>query len=121
MYPQVHFENCIEEHNFSHRFGDRGGVHIAAALRNNKTLVRLDLLGNQFGSNTASKLSQALPENSTLTSINLMKNMFNNEDGAILEAALKKNQTILEFLIQDNPIDVGLISRISRVSNVPLF
>ena len=53
---------------------DKAGCYISRALKNNKTLVSLELNGNQLGPNTCIELAKSLTSNSTLVFLSLASN-----------------------------------------------
>ena len=53
---------------------DKAGAYIARALKNNNTLIKLELDGNQFGSQTVKSLADALPANKGLVFLSIGSN-----------------------------------------------
>ena len=60
---------------------DKAGCYISRALKNNKTLVKLELNGNQLGPNTCIELAKSLTSNSTLVFLSLASNRLTKING----------------------------------------
>ncbi len=86
--------------NFTPNFADREAQYLAAVLRVNSTLTRVDVSVNRIGDEGAIYLAQALRVNRTLKSLNLSHN-FIRADGLFAIAEALKGNTSLE------DIDIG--------------
>ena len=54
---------------------DLAGAYLCRALRNNTTIVKLDLESNNFGPKTCRSLADSLTTNTTITHVNLESNL----------------------------------------------
>jgi len=57
------------------KLSDKAGAYLVRALKNNKTLVKLEMDGNLFGAATVKSLANSLGSNSTLACLNISSNM----------------------------------------------
>ena len=88
-------------------FGEAGVTSLAAAVRGNRTLTTLDLWKNDIGDAEAAILAEALQENRTLTSLCLRSNSIGDTGARALAAALQHNSTMKILDLSDNQIGKG--------------
>ncbi|KAG0333864.1 hypothetical protein BG000_008833 [Podila horticola] len=88
--------------------GVHGGMALSEALKTNTTLFSLELAGNKIRENRALALSEVLKTNSTLTTLNLKSNQFGDNGGQMLAEALKTNSTLTTLNLRHNQIRARL-------------
>jgi Ran GTPase-activating protein (RanGAP) involved in mRNA processing and transport len=77
---------------------DNDGVRMLAnALKQNKTVIQIDLRVNRIGAEGASALADALKVNKLVTNIKLSHNGIGAEGAAALADALKVNKSVKIF------------------------
>ncbi|XP_068748847.1 NLR family CARD domain-containing protein 3-like isoform X2 [Montipora capricornis] len=93
---------------FGNEIGDVGADALAKGLKKNSTLTELDLPYNAIGEVGANALAKGLKENSTLTELNLSNNAIGDVGADALAEGLKGNSTLTLLVLSDNAIgDVG--------------
>jgi Ran GTPase-activating protein (RanGAP) involved in mRNA processing and transport len=101
----INFRNCCMK--------DVAFIHLCSALTDNKSVIELNLVGNELKSSSMKALSQVLKKNCILKSINLDHNMVDDHGLSMVCDALKTNpNSKLEFLsFNHNKIgDAGAIA-----------
>ena len=83
---------CQEE--YINNISDTGAVALAQALRDNSTLLWLDLSNNNISDGGAVALAQALHHNSTLNGLDLSNNNISDAGAVALAQALHHNSTL---------------------------
>jgi len=90
------------------QIGDAGAKEIAAALKDNKSLTKLHLGGNKIGDEGAKDIAAALKVNESLTKLYLWGNKIGAAGAKEIAAALKDNKSLTELGLGDNQIgDAG--------------
>ena len=88
--------------------GDAGTAVLAAALRSNATLRRLDVHGNNIGDAGCFALADALRCNATLAVLDLGRNKIGDDGAATLAGALRVNASLTVLNLHENCIrDAG--------------
>ena len=88
--------------------GDEGAIALAKALKDNETLLKLEIHCNLFGDEGAIAFAEMLKVNTTLKTLNLYGNKIGDKGAKALANALKVNKTLTHFYIGCNNIgDVG--------------
>lgn len=82
---------------------DEAGAYIGRALKNNKTLVKLELDGNRFGPLTCKSIAESLKENSTLRYLSLGSN-------ALADGGSKSGEACIDLLAQSIGHNTALTS-----------
>ncbi len=92
-------------------FGDAGAASLAEVINVNTTLKQLDLHRNKIGHAGAASLAQAVKVNTTLTEMTLSANTFGDTGAASLAEAIKVNTTLTKLTLGSNYIaDAGAAS-----------
>lgn len=88
--------------------GDIGATAIAEALRQNTTLLNLNLTGNEITDIGSKNIGNILKDNSTLLSLGMAKNNIGDIGVTSIAASLKCNTTLTELNLNGNRIgDAG--------------
>ena len=85
-----------------HGVGVSRAKELAAALRVNETLAKIDLYDNIMGNDGVKELAAALQVNKTLTQIDLYNNSIGNNGAKELVAMLAENLTITQLDLYGN-------------------
>ena len=99
-------------------FGDEGIIEIAASLKYNKTLERLALPNNGITSTGATSLFRALQFNTGLKEINLANNRIDDAGGRELRDVLQHNDTVAVVNLEQNELTDALMSEIDGLVTV---
>ena len=89
-----------------------GAELLAGGLEENKSLVKVDLSGNNINTNGAAALGSMLEINNTLEVLNLSNNKLIGTEGALrLISSLEKNKTLLKLTLSSEcePVEFGSI------------
>ena len=104
-----------------HQLNDEWAVHLANALKTNKTLEYLDLRGNDIRDEGAKKLAEALKENNTLKSLSLEDNYITYIGVIALAEMLKVNTSLETISLHGNykigKVDIKKTEKVSGVEN----
>ena len=81
------------------KLSDSAGAHLARALRNNTSLIKLEMDENKFGSETCRVLAESLSVNNTLKSLSIASNPFDKSQDsvALLSTALAINSGLVSL------------------------
>lgn len=93
---------------------DESGIALMDALRTNTRITHLYLYSNLLTDNTLRALVPVIEQNNQLQVINLTRNRFTNDGVRELLVALRHNFTLGELHIENDGIDLELISDINR-------
>ena len=94
--------------------GAGGAARLAAALRNNGSLVSLNLFNNQLGNDGTRPLLEALEENKSLTTLYLGRNGIREAGGRCIARLLRRNATISTLAMTQNRLGNEGISAICQ-------
>lgn len=89
---------------YGNQIGPKGAKELAGVLKTNRKLTSLDLSVNDIGLKGAKELAALLKENQTLTSLELARNEIGVEGAKELAAALKVNRTLTSLNLNVNPL-----------------
>jgi len=81
-----------------------GGASVAAALKNNTTLLNLNLSWNKLGLASSKHLGLALAANESLTTMNLAYNTIRDEGAEIIGSSLALNKSLKTLNLSSNGI-----------------
>ena len=95
-------ELCLTRHGI----GDDGAQVLAAVLKVNRFIQKLDLSDNTIGDKGAKALACLLEANPWIRELNLSKNQIGIEGAQALVIALEKNQTLQKLDFSENQIGV---------------
>ena len=82
------------------RIDEEGAILLTSGLEENKSLVRINLSGNNINTNGAAALASMLEVNKSLKKLDLSKNRLTGTEGALrLIIALEHNKTLKKLIL----------------------
>ena len=109
------------------KLGSRGGLSIMKALDENRSLTVLDISNNMLALDTrrfsldlcaVKELAKVLTKNKTLKHLYLKGNQIGASGGKMIKNALPKNRYIQTIVLDNNEIEVTLLSQITNLLSV---
>ena len=81
----------------NNRVKDEGAIALAGVLKENKSLIGLDLMFNEIGDIGAEYLAGAIEINTTLKILKLSNNIITDQGGICIAKSLEKNSTLQQI------------------------
>ena len=97
------------------RISEAHVVALAEALKQNRSLIQLDLSYNAISAQGAAALAEALKQNTSLTQLHLSKNSIRDQGATGLTEALEQNTSLTQLQLSRNHIGEAVISELYRL------
>ncbi|MDP4708502.1 MAG: hypothetical protein NWS20_00650 [Rickettsiaceae bacterium] len=91
-----------------------GVIAIAAALKDNPSVTKVTITGQQLGLEGITVLAEAFKTNNSITEINLSSNDINPEGATKLAEVVKNNHSITKLILSDNYLGNEGVTTISE-------